>query len=68
MPQDKIDNIVSLILLLVGATSYNASQLLEIADKVVLFGFHLLSAISVSMIVVINHRKFWDEVRKFLKK
>jgi hypothetical protein len=68
MPQDKIDNVASFLLFVTGAAGMTAPQMLEIADKVVLFGFHVISAMSVSMIVVINRKKFIAEIKSWFKK
>jgi hypothetical protein len=68
MPQDKIDYIISIILLATGATSFKTPEVLEIADKVAVFIFHLISIVSVTMVVVINWSKFKEKVKKYLWK
>lgn len=67
MPQDKIDTVISLFLLATGATAYNAPEIIEITDHIVLLAFHLLSVISVGMVVVINRKKFINEVNSWFR-
>lgn len=67
MPQDKIDNIASCLLFVMGAAGMTAPQILDVADKLMLFGFHTLSALSVFMVVVINRKKFWNEFKSWFK-
>lgn len=67
MPQEKIDLIASAVLLTTGAASYSAPSFVEIVDTYVLLGFHVISLLSVIMVVIINRKKFVNELKAFLK-
>ena len=67
MPQEKIDLVASAVLLTTGAASYSAPSIIEIVDTYVLLGFHIISLLSVIMVVIINRKKFINELKAFLK-
>lgn len=67
MPQEKIDLVASAVLLTTGAASYSAPSIIEIVDTYVLLGFHVISLLSVIMVVIINRKKFINELKAFLK-
>lgn len=68
MSQEKIENIASAILLAAGASTYNVPNIVADLDYYVTFGFHILSFMSVFMVVVINRKKFVTEFKAGLKK
>lgn len=67
MPQEKIDLIASAVLLTTGAASYSAPSIVDVVDTYVLLGFHVISLLSVIMVVIINRKKFMNELKAFLK-
>lgn len=67
MPQEKIDLVASAVLLTTGAASYSAPSIIEIVDTYVLLGFHVISLLSVIMVVIINRKKFINELKALLK-
>ena len=67
MPQEKIDLIASTILLTTGAASYAVPSFVGVVDAYVLLGFHVISLLSVIMVVIINRKKFVNELKAFLK-
>ena len=67
MPQEKIDLLASITLLVTGGVTYNVPSMIDVADKYVLFGFHILSALSVFMVAVINRKKFVNDIKSWFK-
>ena len=67
MPQEKIDLIASTVLLTTGAASYSVPSFVDVVDAYVLLGFHVISLLSVIMVVIINRKKFVNELKSFLK-
>lgn len=64
MPQEKIDQLGSIILSVIAGTSFGFS--IKQADLYASFLLTVVSIISVIMLIVINRKRFIKEMRKLL--
>lgn len=67
MSADKLETAISVLLLITGAASYNMAEFVTTADIYVTFVFHIISALSVFMVVALNRKKFITEVKSWFK-
>jgi hypothetical protein len=64
---EKIELSINVILLLIGFTGFNVDKFVQTADIYVLLLFHLISVVSVFMIIVLNWEKFYKKIKQWLK-